>query len=74
MASEIANFIREYPGDYIQRHHQFRLITIVKGVEFGTPVMKYEEMLKTLDDAGMDYGDISQIKARIGGRAEWVTL
>ena len=52
---------------------QFRLITEVKGVEFGSPVYGFTEMLTIIRESGIDFGDLRKIIARKAGAgaADW---
>lgn len=70
--SGLAEFIRKNGGN--RGNHQFRLITEVKGVEFSSPVYKYQTMLQVLDSHNLEYGDLNRILARPAGQLEWSVL
>lgn len=70
--SQLANYIRENGGD--RGFHMFRMVTTVKGVEFGTPVYTYDELVEALDKSGIESDDLSRIMARRGGLADWETF
>lgn len=68
MTSSLAEYLTEQ-GD--RGFHQFRLITTIKGVEFGSPVYTFDKMVKVLNDSGLDNGDLRRISARKAGTQEW---
>lgn len=72
MYSELASYLRHNGGN--RGFFQFRLITKVKGVEFGSPVYRYDEMLEVLEKNGIDWEHLNRIDARPAGRLEWETL
>jgi hypothetical protein len=72
MKSGLADFIRKNGGH--RGNNQFRLLTLVKGIEFSSPVYTYQQMLQMLDAHGVENGDLSRILARPAGRLEWMVL
>lgn len=69
--SDLARYIRQNGGN--RGNFQFRLITNVKGVEFGSPVYTYETMLLVLDSHEIESHHLVRIVARPAGRLEWTT-
>lgn len=67
--SGLAEYIRNNGGP--RGNFQFRIVVVVKGVEFSSPIHSYKAMLKVLDMNGLDYQDVRRILARPAGQKEW---
>jgi len=68
--------LTDYLADFHSRtdpFHQFRLIRIIKGVEFGSPVYTYAQMFAVLAANEFEHGDIDKILGRRAGAgaADW---
>lgn len=68
MSSSLAEYLTEQ-GD--RGFHQFRLITTIKGVEFGSPVYTFDKMIEVLNTSGIDNAELRRISARKAGSQEW---
>ena len=68
--SKLARFIADFgPKGY----YQFRMVHIVKGVEFGTRVYTFKELLSVIRTRDLEFNDVDKLYARKAdaGAADW---
>jgi len=68
--SKLARFIADQgPRGY----YQFRMIHIIKGVEFGTRVYTFKELLSVIRTRDLEFIDVHKLFARKAdaGSADW---
>lgn len=74
--SDLSELVKSRENRLTTVYSQFRLIAMIDGVEFGTPVLKYKDLVSTLEE----HPDVQHHLHKIIGRrkgagaAEWETV
>jgi hypothetical protein len=73
--SEFVNYLHNFRSR-TEGFHQFRLIKVIKGVEFGSRVLTYRQMVELILDQDLNLMDIDKIVGRRAGSglADWEVI